>query len=170
LGRRGVQSIIVLLHEGGFQKAAHIRTASEYPVRLSRSRRICIPRSSAAGTRPPPRSSTGWGIITADLTRSPNRDTESPLANRIADAQLAATAAAADGGAQIAFVNPGDPRADLNYFQISSDEQPGEVTYGKAFAVQPFGNLLVTLDLTGAQIEQLLEHRQFLVGRGPATC
>lgn len=32
------------------------------------------------------------GTITADLTRSQNRDTESTLANRIADAQLAATA------------------------------------------------------------------------------
>ena len=34
------------------------------------------------------------GTITADLTRSPNRDTEGTLANLIADAQLAATAAA----------------------------------------------------------------------------
>ena len=32
------------------------------------------------------------GSITADLTRSPNRDTESTLGDAIADAQLAATA------------------------------------------------------------------------------
>jgi 5'-nucleotidase len=104
------------------------------------------------------------GTITADLTRSPNRDTESTLANRIADAQLAATAAAADGGAQIAFMNPGGVRADLTFSQISGGEQPGEVTYGEAFTVQPFGNLLVTMDLTGAQIEQLLE-QQAIEGR-----
>jgi 5'-nucleotidase len=104
------------------------------------------------------------GTITADLIRSPNRDTESTLANRIADAQLAATAAAADGGAQIAFMNPGGIRADLTFDQISGEEQPGEVTYGEAFTVQPFGNLLVTMDLTGEQIEQLLE-QQAVSGR-----
>jgi 5'-nucleotidase len=104
------------------------------------------------------------GSITTDITRSPNRDTEGPLANLIADAQLAATAAPGDGGAQIAFMNPGGVRADLTYAQISGGEQPGEVTYGEAFAVQPFGNLLVTMDLTGAQIEQLLE-QQAIAGR-----
>jgi 5'-nucleotidase len=31
------------------------------------------------------------------------------------------------------------------------------VTYGDAFTVQPFGNSLVTLTLTGAQIQTLLE-------------
>ena len=51
------------------------------------------------------------GTITADLSRSPNRDTESPLANVIADAQLAATSAPEDGGAQIALMNPGGVRA-----------------------------------------------------------
>jgi len=104
------------------------------------------------------------GSITADLTRSPNRDTEGALANVIADAQLAATSAPADGGAQIAFMNPGGVRADLDYEQISGGEQLGEVTYGEAFAVQPFGNLLVTMDLTGAQIERLLE-QQHITGR-----
>ena len=55
------------------------------------------------------------GSITADIVRSPNRDTEGPLANLIADAQLAATAAPGNGGAQIAFMNPGGVRADLDY-------------------------------------------------------
>ena len=99
------------------------------------------------------------GSITADIVRSPNRDTEGPLANLIADAQLAATTAPGNGGAQIAFMNPGGVRADLDYEQISGGESPGEVTYGEAFAVQPFGNLLVTMDLTGAQIERLLEQQ-----------
>jgi 5'-nucleotidase len=38
------------------------------------------------------------------------------------------------------------------------------VTYEEAFTVQPFGNNLVTLDLTGAQLQCLLE-QQFTVGR-----
>ena len=61
-------------------------------------------------------------------------------------------------------MNPGGVRADLTFSQISGGEQPGEVTYGEAFTVQPFGNLLVTMDLTGAQIEQLLE-QQAISGR-----
>ena len=99
------------------------------------------------------------GTIAADLIRSPNRDTECTLANLIADAQLAATTAPDDGGAQIAFMNPGGVRADLLLDDISGGEEPGQVTYGEAFEVQPFGNLLVTMDLTGAQIEQLLEQQ-----------
>ena len=67
-------------------------------------------------------------------------------------------------GAQIALMNPGGVRADLTYAEISGGEQPGEVTYGEAFDVQPFGNLLVTMDLTGAQIERLLE-QQAIDGR-----
>ena len=45
----------------------------------------------------------------------PNRDTEGPLANLIADAQLAATSDPANGGAQIALMNPGGVRADLDF-------------------------------------------------------
>jgi 5'-nucleotidase len=99
------------------------------------------------------------GSIAADIVRSEDRNTEGPLANLIADAQLAATSAPANGGAQIAFMNPGGVRGNLTYGQISGGEQPGQVTYGEAFLVQPFGNLLVTMDLTGAQIERLLEQQ-----------
>ena len=55
------------------------------------------------------------GSITADITRSPDRNTEGPLANLIADAQLAATSDPGEGGAQIAFMNPGGVRADLTF-------------------------------------------------------
>ncbi len=101
------------------------------------------------------------GTISADLTRSPNRDTESTMANVIADAQLAATVG---NGAQLALMNPGGVRADLTVADISGGEGPGEVTYAEAFEVQPFGNLLVTLDMTGDQIERLLE-QQYVAGR-----
>ena len=38
-------------------------------------------------------------------------------------------------------------------------EGDGVVTYGEAFTVQPFGNALVTMSLTGAQIETILEQQ-----------
>ena len=66
------------------------------------------------------------GSITADINRSPDRNTEAPLGNLIADAQLAATSAAANGGAQIALMNPGGVRADLTYAQISGGENRGK--------------------------------------------
>ena len=66
-------------------------------------------------------------------------------------------------------MNPGGVRADLTFNQISGGEQPGEVTYGEAFTVQPFGNLLVTMDLTGGQIDQLLEQQARVDEQGNAT-
>jgi 5'-nucleotidase len=105
------------------------------------------------------------GKITATITRTANAAGESALGDVIADAQLAATAPADLGGAQIAFMNAGGIRADLVFDQISGGEQPGEVTYGEAFTVQPFGNSMVTMTLTGAQIDALLE-RQFTGGIG----
>jgi len=99
------------------------------------------------------------GSITADITRSVSRDTESSLADLIADSQLATTAAEEDGGAQMAFMNPGGVRTDLTYDSSDAGEGDGNVTYGEAFAVQPFGNLLVSMDLTGEQIDTMLEEQ-----------
>jgi 5'-nucleotidase len=99
------------------------------------------------------------GSITADLTRTANPAGESALGDVIADAQLAATAPAGFGGAVAAFMNPGGIRADLTYAGSAAGEGDGNVTYGEVFTVQPFGNSLVTLTLTGAQIDQLLEQQ-----------
>jgi 5'-nucleotidase len=93
------------------------------------------------------------GQITADILRTPSPSGEMPLGNLIADAQLAATQAPDQGGAVVAFMNPGGIRAELTY------TPGGQVTYGQAFAVQPFGNNLVTMTLTGAQIKALLEQQ-----------
>ncbi|MDP3222377.1 MAG: 5'-nucleotidase, partial [Rubrivivax sp.] len=76
---------------------------------------------------------------------------ESPLGQVIADAQLAATRAPEDGGAQVAFMNPGGIRADL---PMPAD---GQVRYEDLFSVQPFYNNLVTMTLSGTQLLQLLE-------------
>src|SRR3712207_5957797 len=56
-------------------------------------------------------------------------------------------------------MNPGGVRADLLYNSSPSGEAPGVVTYGESFAVQPFGNNLVTLTYTGAQLYQVLEEQ-----------
>ncbi len=74
---------------------------------------------------------------------------ESTLGRLIADAQVAS--AQADGhGTQIAFMNPGGIRANL---------AAGDVSYGQAFDVQPFSNVITTKSMTGAQIEVLLEQQ-----------
>ncbi|PWW24813.1 5'-nucleotidase [Geodermatophilus normandii] len=92
------------------------------------------------------------GTASGDITRAPAPSGESALGDLIADAQLADTA---DEGAVAAFMNPGGVRADL---------LDGPITYEEAFTVQPFANNLVTLDLTGAQLDCLLE-QQYVVGR-----
>ncbi|MBI2381690.1 MAG: bifunctional metallophosphatase/5'-nucleotidase [Gammaproteobacteria bacterium] len=99
------------------------------------------------------------GKINATITRTQNGAGESALGDAIADAQLAATKAANLGGAQIAFMNPGGIRADLTF------NGDGTVTYGNLFTVQPFGNSLVVVSLTGAQLKALLE-QQWTTGRG----
>ena len=104
------------------------------------------------------------GSVTADITRTNNAAGESALGDVIADAQLAATADPAFGGAVVAFMNPGGIRADLTYAGSAVGEGDGNVTYGEAFTVQPFGNSLVTMTLTGAQIDTLLE-TQWVVNR-----
>lgn len=99
------------------------------------------------------------GNITADIVRANDASLEQPLGNAIADAQLAATAGAGVGEAVLAFMNPGGVRADLTFLSSAVGEGDGVVTFGEAFTVQPFGNSLVTMTLTGAQIETVLEQQ-----------
>ena len=90
------------------------------------------------------------GTIAQDLPRAAGPSGESPLGDVIADAQLASTRGA---GAQVALTNPGGIRADLPF------APDGVVSYGEAFTVQPFGNIMQTLTLTGAQLEDVLEQQ-----------
>jgi 5'-nucleotidase len=98
------------------------------------------------------------GSITADITRAPTLAGESALGDVIADAQWAATADPASGGAVVALMNPGGIRADLAYAP-SGGVGDGRVTYGEIFSVQPFGDSLVTMTLTGAQLKTVLEQQ-----------
>ena len=107
------------------------------------------------------------GSISADIVRDvlPTSNQESPLGDVIADAQLRYTQSA---GAQIALMNPGGIRANLTFANSPGGEAPGQVTYGEAFTVQPFNNLVVTQTFTGAQIKDVLE-QQFPVVNNVVT-
>ncbi|KGM01667.1 bifunctional metallophosphatase/5'-nucleotidase [Cellulomonas cellasea] len=96
---------------------------------------------------------TAEALTRTQETLFPGALGESALGDVIADAQLAATDD--EEGAVAALMNPGGVRADLD---------AGPVTYEEAFTVQPFANNLVTLDLTGAQLQCVLE-QQLQVGR-----
>ena len=114
------------------------------------------------------------GKIQGDLLREPlsvSPRGEWTLGDVIADGQLAATAPAQFGGAVVAFMNPGGIRGDMHVTdQSPGGEAPGEVTYGEAFTVQPFGNTLVTKTMTGDMIRRLLQQQfQGCGGTAPAT-
>ncbi|MHC3464277.1 bifunctional metallophosphatase/5'-nucleotidase [Streptomyces flavovirens] len=98
----------------------------------------------------------GW--ITADIDGRGSTAPEKPLGDLIADAQLEGLAPADKGGAVVAFMNPGGIRADLVY-AASGSEGDGVVTYGEAFTVQPFTNMMNVVDLTGAQLVAALQQQ-----------
>ncbi|MFJ5049005.1 bifunctional metallophosphatase/5'-nucleotidase [Streptomyces sp. NPDC098077] len=98
----------------------------------------------------------GW--ISADINGRGSTAPEKPLGNVIADAQLEGLAPADKGGAEVAFMNPGGIRADLVH-KASGGEGDGVVTYGEAFTVQPFTNMMNVVDLTGAQLVTALQQQ-----------
>ena len=55
-------------------------------------------------------------------------------------------------------MNPGGVRSDFTFAQ-SGGEGDGNVTFGEAFTVQPFNNLVVTQTFTGAQLKAVLEQQ-----------
>ena len=99
------------------------------------------------------------GEISADITRGgsegSDRGVESSLGNLVADMHLWSTSNEAFGGqkADIGIMNPGGLRADLRY------GKDGTISYESAASVQPFGNTLITKDLTGAQLKEILEQQ-----------
>jgi 5'-nucleotidase len=74
----------------------------------------------------------------------------------IADAQLWGTL---PNGAQIAFMNPGGIRSDLIYAKSGTEAVDGIVTYAESFTFQPFSNILMTIPMTGDQIERVLRQQ-----------
>ncbi|MGE0684679.1 MAG: bifunctional UDP-sugar hydrolase/5'-nucleotidase [Candidatus Binatia bacterium] len=84
------------------------------------------------------------GVASTNLLDDQNLAGESALGNLIADSQRAAM------GTDFAFMNPGGIRADLAV---------GDVTWGNLFTIQPFGNSLVKMNLTGQHIYDVLNQQ-----------
>lgn len=88
-------------------------------------------------------------VVAKSETGVPNdegRIRESAMGDLIADSVLEACAAARP---DFAFVNSGGVRAPL---------PSGTITYDKLVEVQPFGNLLIVMELTGAEVKAALEY------------
>jgi 5'-nucleotidase len=96
------------------------------------------------------------GYVRGEFTQATSEAGESNLGDLVADAHLAAMR---EAGAQAALTNPGGLRAP-----IASRRNDGAVTFGEIYTAQPFGNMLVAMTLTGAQVLRVLE-RQW---RGPS--
>ena len=99
-----------------------------------------------------PRGNEVVGTATADVLGFSDtcRCIETPMGNLMADAVLYGTDEPEEGGAQLGLINIGGIRGPL---------LAGDITYSEAYQVAPFGNLLVTLDLTGAQLDTVLEQQ-----------
>jgi 5'-nucleotidase len=124
---------------------------------------------SAYGQLVSPIANQVIGRITTALPNTADAAGNMPAGELIADAQKAATSAPDLGGARIAFMNPGGVRnPGFTFASSTAGEGDGNITYGEAFTVQPFGNSLVTLTLTAAQLKNLLE-QQFAGCRGQTT-
>ena len=93
------------------------------------------------------------GRLTATAEKNGD-ESEGPAADLIADSMLAAT------NAQIALVNTSGVRVDL---------PGGDVKYKDAFSMMPFGNNLVLLSLTGAQLKTVLEQQYAVPPRPKKT-
>ncbi|MDN4476657.1 bifunctional metallophosphatase/5'-nucleotidase [Demequina sp. SYSU T00192] len=108
------------------------------------------------------------GSVDEDITgdESGDRGIETPMGDLVADAILWGTDDADEGGAEIAFMNIGGVRASL-LLAPKYEEADGEVTYAEAYDVNPFGNLIVTVDMTGADIEAALEQQYVADRRRP---
>lgn len=99
-------------------------------------------------TRAAPLMNRQVGVLAAPLTRIASPSGESSMGLVIADSMVAGAEAALGVRPDIAFMNPGGVRANL--------PNAGNVTLSDLFAVTPFGNDVVVVEMTGAEIEALL--------------
>ncbi len=95
------------------------------------------------------------GSIGGQLTRASDKNGwDSSLGNVIADAQL--NFAKRSGTAELALINGGSIRSDL---PGGNQAESTPITFGDLYAAQPFGNSLVSMSLSGAQIMELLQQQ-----------
>lgn len=90
------------------------------------------------------------GTTDGSILRADAYNKETPMGNLIADAMRQADFGDKAGKADFAFTNPGGIRADL---------PKGDVTFADLAKIQPFGNTLVKLELTGEQVKTLLQQQ-----------
>lgn len=91
------------------------------------------------------------GKSTVAITRTANNHGESAMGDIIADSMLTA-ARKEEAKVDVGFMNPGGIRTDIPF-------RDGNITYADLFAVQPFGNSLMIMTLTGADMETLLRQQ-----------
>jgi 5'-nucleotidase len=104
--------------------------------------------TQAAEARVAPLVSQVVGFSPASYTRDGGTTGEESLGDIIADAQNLSD------GTQFAFMNQGGIRADLIVPAGGRD-----IIWNDLFTIQPFGNTLVKMNLTGAQIKAVLEQQ-----------
>jgi 5'-nucleotidase len=102
------------------------------------------------------------GSIAQEMTRIANSVGESAVGDVVADADLESARAPENGAAVIAFENSGGVRANLT--GRAGANGPRTISYADLYAVQPFGNRLTVISMTGDMIRRLLE-QQFVRGR-----
>lgn len=93
-------------------------------------------------------------LVAPLLRSSSGRRFDSSLGNVIADSQL--VFAQKLGAADVSFMNAGGIRNDL---PSGAQTSPIAVNYGDIYAVQPFGNNLISMQLSGAQLLELLQQQ-----------
>ena len=110
------------------------------------------------------------GAIAAELPNSRiDGACNMPAGDLVVDAMLAATQPATFGQASIALMNGGGVRSPgFTFASSAAGEGAGNITYGEAFTVQPFGNSLVTMSLTAQDLKDVLEE-QFAGCRGQSA-
>ena len=119
-----------------------------------RTERLVRQASEAAA----PQARAPIGSATETIPRAMDAHGESPLADVIADAQLAATRGR---GAQLALSNPDSLRADL---------PQGTLDYSTLHTVQPYGDRLYLVTVTGEQLRAAFDHFADDIGaNGPAV-
>ncbi|MDO5365294.1 surface-anchored 5'-nucleotidase [Streptococcus dysgalactiae] len=94
----------------------------------------------------------GTASTSSTIPKMENNDKESPVGNLVTTAQLA-IAKKTFPNVDFAMTNNGGIRADL----VVKDDQT--ITWGAAQAVQPFGNILQVVQITGQQIYDVLNQQ-----------
>jgi 2',3'-cyclic-nucleotide 2'-phosphodiesterase (5'-nucleotidase family) len=105
-----------------------------------------------------------WADFIGPIVNAPVAETEIPLTrdynnesvmgNIVTDSMLWKANQLDDEPVEIAFTNPGGLRADIP--EDPDADFPYTITWGDTFNVLPFMNTLVIMDLTGQQIQEIL--------------